>query len=132
VIPASDDAIAVDLDNGVASLRMDNVPVTDAHDLLNNLTGGHGFANPPIPPVAPVPAAVSFDIEWSGIISSARIVNETQNFRGNFVQTGGTISWSANQAGFTFTSEPPNPARNFYSVIGHEQNGVFFHPEGND
>lgn len=111
---------------------MDNVPVTDAHDLLNNLTGGRGFANPPIPPVAPVPATVSFDIEWSGIISSAMIVNEMQNFRGNFVQTGGTISWSANQAGFTFTSEPPNPARNLYSVIGHEQNGVFFHPEGND
>ena len=108
---------------------MFNVPVMDAHDLLNNLTNGKGFSNPMIPPIAAVPATVSFDIEWSGIVSSAKIVNEAQNFRGQFAQTGATISWSAAQAGFTFTSENPNPARNFYSVIGHEQNGVFFHPE---
>jgi hypothetical protein len=116
VIPAPHDAIQADLDNGVASLRMSNVPVSDAHDLLNNLTNGQGFSNPKIPPIAAVPATVSFDIEWSGISNSAKIVNETQNFRGQFVQTG-------------FQSESPNPARNFYSVIGHEQNGVFFHPE---
>jgi len=129
VIPAPHDAIQADLDNGVASLRMSNVPVSDAHDLLNNLTNGHGFPSQGIPPIAAVPATVSFDIEWSGISDSAKIVNETQNFRGQFVRTGATIQWSAQQAGFTFQSESPNPARNFYSVIGHEQNGVFFHPE---
>jgi len=26
-----------------------------------------------------------------------------------------------------FVSEAPNPARNVYSVIGHERNGIFFH-----
>jgi len=132
VIPASPGAIEADLDNGVASLRMSNVPVSDAHDLLNNLTNGQGFSNPMIPPIAPVPAMVTFDIEWSGVRSSAKIVNETQNFRGQFVQTGATINWSAEQAGFSFHSESPNPARNFYSVIGHEQNGAFFHADGND
>jgi hypothetical protein len=132
VIPASHDAIQADLDNGFASLRMTDVPVMDAHDLLNNLTNGKGFKNPFIPPIAAVPATVSFDIEWSGITSSAKIVNETQNFRGQFVRTGATIRWSAEQTGFSFASENPNPARNFYSVIGHEQNGVFFHPEDDD
>ncbi len=137
VIPAAHDAIRADLDEGFASLRMRDVPVMDAHDLLNNLTDGNGFTGMGlnIPPIAPVPATVSFDIEWSGVISSAKIVNEMQTFRGNFVQTGASIQWSAapsQQGGFAFESEPPNPARNRYSVIGHEQNGVFFHPNAED
>ena len=132
VIPISQDAIQADLDNGIASLRMRDVPVADAHDLLNNLTGGKGFTGMGlnIPPIAAVPATVSFDIEWSGVIATAKVVNEMQTFRGNYVRTGATINWSANpsmQGGFAFQSEAPNRARNRYSIIGHEQNGVFFH-----
>jgi len=85
----------------------------DAHDLLNNLTGGQGFTGLGlnIPPIAPVPASVSFDIEWSGVITSGKVVNEMQTFRGNYVRTGATIDWSASsQGGFTFVSEPPNPS----------------------
>lgn len=110
----------------------------DAHDLINNLTGGHGFPPLGVPPVAPIPATVSFDIEWSGITDSAKVINVMQNFRGQFVKTGATIDWSAEteetaeSAAFSFQSEAPNPARNLYSVIAHEKNGVFFHLEGND
>jgi hypothetical protein len=137
VIPASHDAIEADLEDGFASLRMRDVPVMDAHDLLNNLTGGKGFTGMGlnIPPIAPVPATVSFDIEWSGVISSSKIVNEMQTFRGKFVRTGATIKWSAepsSQGGFAFESETPNPVRNRYSLIGHEKNGVFFHPDADD
>jgi hypothetical protein len=104
----------------------------DAHDLLNNLTNGQGFSGNGlnIPPIAAVPATVSFDIEWSGVIDSQKVVNENQSFRGNYVRTSATINWSAEpsmQGGFAFQSEAPNPARNRYSIIGHEQNGVFFH-----
>ena len=74
-----------------------------------------------------VPATVSFDIEWSGVIAREKVTNETQDFTGQFVETVATIKWSASQAGFLFVSEEPNPARNFYSVIGHERNGRFFH-----
>jgi len=111
---------------------MHDVPVTDAHDLYNNLTGGHGYPLLGVPPVAPVPAQVSFDIEWSGITDSAKVVNVMQNFRGHFVKTGATIDWSAQSADFAFQSESPNPVRNLYAVIGHEQNGVFFHLEEDD
>lgn len=116
---------------------MRDVPVMDAHDLLNNLTGGQGFVGMglDIPPIAAVPATVSFDIEWSGVTDSAEVVNEMQTFRGTYVRTGATINWSAEPSvagGFAFQSEPPDPARNRYAIIGHEQNGVFFHPHGDD
>jgi hypothetical protein len=119
--------VQVDPGGGTASLRMSDVPVMDFHDLANSLTGGHGLANPPAPPIIPVPATVSFDIEWSGVIERAIVTNEDEDFTGQYVRTGATIQWSSNQAGFAFVSEPPNPARNLYSVIGHERNGVFFH-----
>jgi hypothetical protein len=63
------------------------------------------------------------------VISQAKVTNEAENFTGNFLETMATISWSSHQAGFDFFSEPPNPTRNVYSVIGHERNGVFFHPD---
>lgn len=112
-------------------MRVHDVAVMDAHDLLNNLTNGQGFSGNglSIPPIAARPATVSFDIEWSGVIDSQKIVNENQSFRGNFVKTGATINWSAQASqmgGFSFVSEAPNPARNRYSIIAHEQNGVFF------
>jgi hypothetical protein len=81
VIPTSRDSIEIDFDGGMASLRLRDVPVTDAHDLYNNLTNGHGFPPLGVAPVAPVPATVSFDIEWSGITDSAKVVNMMQNFR---------------------------------------------------
>ena len=127
IISAPQEVVQVSPGSGTASLRMTDVPVMDAHDLANALTGGHGFANPPIPPIAPVPARVSFDIEWGGVLERAIVVNEDEDFTGQYVRTGATIQWSSNQPGFKFVSEPPNPARNVYSVVGHERNGVFFH-----
>ena len=95
MIPTSRDSIEIDFEEGVASLRVRDVPVTDAHDLYNNLTKGNGYPPLGVPPVAPVPATVSFDIEWSGITDSAKVVNVMQNFRGRFLKTGATIDWSA-------------------------------------
>ena len=125
-VPMHPSSLEVELEDGRASLHIADLPITDAHDLANNLTHGHGLINPPIPPVAPVPATVSFDVEWSGVISRAEVVNEMQNFSGDFVKTGSTIKWSSVQNGFSFESESPNPARKIGAVIGRERNGVFF------
>jgi len=127
LVSAPSDAVQIDLDAGIASVRMIDVPIIDAHDLANSLTNGHGLANPPIPPIAPVPATVSFDIEWSNAMAEENVTNEAQDFTGHFLRTDATIQWSSNEAGFSFQSEAPNPARSVYSVIGHERNGVFFH-----
>lgn len=129
-IPIDPDELRIDLENGKASVRVEDLAIQDFHDLANNLTKGHGLSNPPIPPVAAVPATVSFDVEWSGVVSRGKVVNEAQNFSGDFIETGSTIKWSSEQNGFFFDSEDPNPARNIGAVIGHESNGVFFGQEG--
>lgn len=105
--------------------------VFDDHDIANSLTQGLGLpatAVPPngIPPILPVRAKVSFDIVWNGGIDTAQITNPSQQFKGTFFATQTTIKWSSEQEGFSFESEPPNPARNLLSVLGREQNGVFF------
>jgi hypothetical protein len=131
MVPLSADAVKVDFDSGQARLRVSNLGVYDDHDLANSLTlglglpGGLGFPYPAIPPVAPVRATVSFDIEWSGVINMAEIHNAPQSFQGTFLSTGATIRWSAEQPGFRFDA-PADPNANLISVIGREQNGVFF------
>jgi len=75
---------------------MTDVPVLDAHDIANALTDGQGLANPPIPPIAAVPATVWFDIEWSNVPEQAKVTNENQGFTGQFWKTGATIKWSSN------------------------------------
>lgn len=107
-------------------MHAEGLSVPDAHDLANSLTHGQGLASMGIPPIPPVPASVSFDVEWSGEISRATVVNDAQNFRGDFIKTGSSIKWSAVQDGFFFESEDPNPARSFGATIGREANGVFF------
>jgi hypothetical protein len=132
MVSVANDAVKVDFDDGRARLRVSGLRVFDDHDIANSLTlglglpGDLGFPYPAISPVAPVRATVSFDVEWNGIVANAQINNSAQNFKGTFLSTGATIRWSAEQPGFQFESETPNPARNLISVLGREQNGVFF------
>jgi len=128
MIPVRHDAVEVDFDASRARLRVRGLDVFDDHDLANSLTQGLGLpTTPPIPGVFPVRAKVSFDVEWDGALATAQIENSSQHFKGSFLRTGATISWSAEQSGFRFQSDtPPDPKANLVSVLGHEQNGVFF------
>ena len=132
MIPVADDAVEVNFDQQQASLGVSGMRVFDDHDLANSLTqglglpGGLGFTYPKIAPVAPVPATVSFDVEWSSPTSMAQINNPSESFKGTFLQSTAIINWSGDTAGFHFESEAPDPSRNLLSVLGYEQNGVFF------
>jgi hypothetical protein len=127
MIPVSDDAVEVDFDGAHARLCVRNLDVFDDHDLANSLTQGLGVPTPPVnqPGVFPVRAKVSFDVEWNGPSVTAQI-EPGALFKGTFLSTGATISWSVEQDGFSFQSESPLPSRNLISVLGREQNGVFF------
>ena len=134
MVPVAQHAVEVDFDEPRARLRVNGLRVFDDHDIGNSLTMGLGlpgdmnFPYPHIDPVAPVHATVSFDVEWNGIVATpAQIHNTAQTFKGSFFSTGATIRWSVEQPGFRFETEtPPNPGRNLVSVLGSEQNGVFF------
>jgi hypothetical protein len=132
MIPVRHDAVDVDFHDGTARLRVKDLGVFDDHDIANSLTLGLGlngdknYPFPAIAGVAPARATVSFDVEWSGIVDMKDIHNSGQSFMGTFLSTGATIEWSAEQPGFKFESEAANPARNLISVLGCEQNGMFF------
>jgi len=127
MIQVRHDAVQVDFDGLRARLLVRGLDVFDDHDLANSLTQGLGIPTPPIPGVFPVRAKISFDVEWDGTLAAAQIENSTQHFKGSFLSTGATIAWSAEQAGFRFQSDtPPDPKANLVSVLGREQNGVFF------
>jgi hypothetical protein len=132
MVPVAHNAVHVDFDDGRARLRVRGLEVFDDHDLANSLTqglglpGDLGFPYPQIAPVFPVRATISFDVEWNGVVATAEIQNSSQSFGGTFLQTEATIRWSARQLGFEFQSEEPDSARNLISVLGREQNGVFF------
>jgi hypothetical protein len=131
-VPLSKDAVEVDFDAGRARLHVSRLSVFDDHDLANSLTLGLGlngdphYPYPAIPAVAPVRAIVSFDVEWTGVLASAQIHNTAQQFKGSFHEVSATIRWSAEQPGFRFQSETPDPSRNLVTVLGREQNGAFF------
>ena len=135
MIPVRHDAVEVDFDGSRARLLVRDLSVFDDHDLANSLTQGLGLpanpaAMPPapaIPGMFPVHAKVSFDVEWNGALAMETIENTSQHFKGRFLSTGATISWSAERPGFRFQSDmPPDPNANLVSVLGREQNGVFF------
>lgn len=132
MVPVRDEALQVDFNHGKARLSVTGLPVFDDHDIANSLTsglglpGGLGFPYPKISPAFPTRATVSFDVEWDGTLDTAQIHNIAQQFEGSFLQTGATIQWSSEQPGFMFQSEPPDPSRNLFTVLGQEQNGVFF------
>jgi hypothetical protein len=127
------DAIQVDFDQGKARMQVQGLQVYDDHDIFNSLTFGLGFpgdlgtALPVIPPVAPVLATASFDVRWNDPIETAEIRNTVQGFKGKFLSTHATIEWSAEEPGFHYQSDtPPKSGANLISVLGREQNGVFF------
>src|SRR5262245_65627716 len=76
-MPLHPDSVRVEFNSARAFMHAESLAVPDAHDLANSLTHGAGIVTPAftIPPVPSVPATVSFDVEWSGELSRANIVN---------------------------------------------------------
>lgn len=121
----------MDLDEGTASLHVQNVCVYDAFTVSNSIMG----VNRPVNQVKGI--INSLDIDWSGIITSETANQSTNKMRGTFVENTAKIAVTAttprtavtalsNGHGFRFASDPASTSVNHFAVIGHEQNGVFF------
>jgi hypothetical protein len=106
----------VELGTGRAHMSAANVALEDYFDIPNAL---FRFEVPPS-----VPATCSFDINWTGPVSSRGPVT-TPGSEGQLVMTAATMTWSASNAlGFSFVSNPSGTT-SVFAQLGHVRNGVF-------
>ena len=122
----------MDLDEGRASLHVEDLCVYDAFTVPNSIMG----INRPVNLVKGI--IHKLDIEWSGGSKRRLSANQPVNqMRGNFVETNASIEVTAttprtmmtalsNGHGFRFVSEPASTSVSHFAEIGEESNGVFF------
>ncbi|HEV2477705.1 MAG TPA: hypothetical protein VGX22_14280 [Candidatus Dormibacteraeota bacterium] len=115
-LPVSEDALEVDLEDGTATLALDDFDTDDYGNLRNALTGG-----------AEVDASVSFKMKWTATGDRFNVSDPVHTFAGRFSLATVSIEWSGTvpSTGFKFTSDPSSNL-NVKSVIGRERNGIFF------
>ena len=113
-IPA--DSVTAEPGAGRASYQVQNIGVLDHHDIVNALVGGGP---------APVPATVSFRVEWSGVSDRENVNNSSDGHAGEFVFGHAQLRWSATMGDTTFVSDPLASSTSAFAVLGHERNGVF-------
>jgi hypothetical protein len=120
-----DDSVQVDGDYDKASLTVIDLRLADFFTLANSLKGSAtGVFSP-----SPVPAVVSYALEWSRPTQQLTNAANTapDHFTGQYVFTAATIRWSAaTSTGFRFTSDPSAPTTSVFALLGQERNGVFF------
>lgn len=121
----------VDLDNGSARARVENLCVYDAFTVANSVMG----INRPVNLVKGI--INSLEMEWSGVISRDTANEPVNQMRGNFVENTAKIAVTAttprtmvtalsNGHGFRFVSDPAATSVSNFAQIGQEQNGSFF------
>jgi hypothetical protein len=117
--PINRGSVRVDLEDGIASLRLANQDVEDYGNVVNALKDGPSK-----------PASLSLHASWSNQAGDDLFVtirNGKQRFRGEYIRNTATLVWSASESGFAFQSDP---LASDFAEVGHERNGVFFQTGG--
>ena len=111
------DTLQVQFGAGRGRLSAANLAVQDYFDIPNAL---FRFEQP-----VTVAATCSFDIQWSGPVTSRGPVTSPSGSTGELVMSQATMTWSArNNLGFSFVSNPSGTTSAF-AQLGHIRNGVF-------
>jgi hypothetical protein len=106
----------VNLGTGTARMQVSDLSLQDFFSIPNALF----HLQTPVS----IDARCSFDIHWTGPVSSRGGVT-TPGSTGELVMTEATMTWSAsNAAGFSFVSNPSGTTSQF-AQLGHISNGVF-------
>ena len=107
----------VNLGLGTARMHVENLALQDFFSIPNAL---FRLVGPP----ASVDATASFDIRWTGPVTSRGGVS-TPGSTGKLVMTSATMTWSAsNSLGFRFVSNPSG-TKSVFAQLGKISNGVF-------
>jgi hypothetical protein len=124
-------SVHVDLDDGTASLHVQNLCVLDAFTVANSIQGVNRTVNQ-------VQGIInSLRMNWSGIIQRDTAIQPANQMRGTFVQNTATIEVTAttprtmvtalsNGHGFKFVSDAASTSVSNFAQIGQESNGVYF------
>jgi hypothetical protein len=106
----------VALGSGEAHMSYSSLGLQDYSNIPNAL---FRFLSPPS-----VGASASFDVNWSGPVTSKEPVT-TPGTSGELRVCQATMTWSAsNDLGFSFVSDP-SPTTSAFARIGRVKNGVF-------
>ena len=106
----------VNLGTGTARMQVQNLALQDYFNIPNAL---FRFLDP-----VSADATCSFDIRWTGPVSSRGGVS-TPGSVGELVMTTATMTWSAhNSQGFSFVSNPSGTT-SVFAQLGKISNGVF-------
>ncbi len=119
-MPIPESGIDVNFGKGYATLEAKNLPVLDYGNIINAIFGG----GPP-----PVPATVSFLVEWKGKNQRVNIRNTDPvygGFEGQFIYNTARMEWSATVGDLSIVSDPIGASSGPFALIGHERNGQFF------
>jgi hypothetical protein len=111
-----DDSVTVDLAQGTATLQARDVPVLEYFTLANALSGMDA---------PPLPATVSFRVEWRANAPLTPMRNEVQGFAGEFARGAAQMEWTATSGQYSFTSAPLATSASTFAVLGRERNGIF-------
>jgi hypothetical protein len=90
----------------------------ETYDYFNIPNGLFHFATP-------APATCSFDITWSGPVTSRGPVTGPPGSTGELVECQATMQWSADSGGFHFETVPKAPTTTVFAQLGKVANGVF-------
>jgi hypothetical protein len=113
----------IDLEEGQAHMSASHLPERDFFNLPNAL---FRFQVP-----VSVEASASFDIHWSGPVTSRGPVT-MPGTSGQLLMCQANMTWSAsNSLGFKFVSHPQGTTSAF-AQLGRVRNGVFIEQDGND
>ena len=77
-----------------------------------------------------VAATVSLSMEWHGERAEVEVKDLVNGFAGSYRECSATIQWAAQEAGFSFVSDPASTSSTRFAEIGRERNGVFFQGGG--
>jgi len=111
------DAVQVDLDAGTATLAVDDLHIQDYGNIKNAITG---YAGPP------VPAVVSFTVQWTATGGVNNWSNAAQQFRGAFRNALAQIEYTIRTVDFDITSAPLADSTTVAAELGQESNGSFY------
>jgi hypothetical protein len=112
-IPVPSGSVTVHGLSGSASMRAQDLQVEDYFTIANALFGG----------TPPVPARLSFAVEWAGATGRGAVDDAANDFALRFVTTGARMDWTVDSGGATYRSTGVTGVP--FAVVGKERNGTF-------